>query len=198
MNAQQRRLLGGTFLILGGFWAAANVTHAQAPAQGPTRTSGADAAEREKIWNSPNMLRARAWLQDYCSKSAKVTPEMAKKYQSELEHMSAAQLQLWLLKFDHEEEQRQQQHAFWQQAHSQNLSRAMAATQAARQSYATINQEQSEAAGVAQQQINEQQEFTQSEQLNKQLESVGPYPYGYLNPGYGGIHFHYHLHPYAY
>ena len=122
---------------------------------------------------------------------------MAKKYQTELENMSAAQLQLWLLKFDHEEEQRQQQYSFWQQAHSHNLSRAMAANKAARQSYAAINQEQSEAAGEAQQQINEQQEFTQSEQLNKQLETMGPDPYGYY-PGYGGVHYHYHLYPYAY
>ena len=140
------------------------------------------------------MLRARAWLQDYCSKSAKVTPEMAKKYQSELEHMTASQLHLWLLKFDHEEEQHQQQYTFWQQAHSQNLTRAMAANQAARQSYAAINQEQSEAAGVAEQQINEQQQFTESEQLNKQMQMSGPYGYGYY-PGYGGVHFHYHLIP---
>jgi hypothetical protein len=198
MNSQLRKPVLGVLIVLGLFWAAVVATHAQAPAQRPTRATGAEEAERERIWNSPNMLRARAWLQDYCSKSAKVTPELAKKYQDELEHMSAAQLQLWLLKFDHEEEQRQQQYSMWQQAHSQNLSRAMAATRAARQSLADVNQEQSAAAGEAQQQINEQQQFTEDAQLNKQFETVGPYPYGYLNPGYGGVHFHYHLHPYAY
>src|SRR5688500_5954617 len=74
-------------------------------------------AEREQIWNSPNMLRARAWLADYCKSSAKVTPEMAKHYQDELAKMNPAQLKLWLLRFDHAEEQLQQRQALWQQAH---------------------------------------------------------------------------------
>jgi hypothetical protein len=197
MSAQQQRFVGGGLFVFGVICVAAIGSHAQAPAQGPNRASGAEAAEREQIWNSPNMLRARAWLQDYCSKSAKVTPAMAKKYQQELENMSAAQLKLWLLKFDHEEEQKQQQYAMFQQAHSQMLSRAMSATQAARQSLADINKEQTAAAGQAQQQIEEQEEFSQSEAQNKQLENVGPYPYGYYG-GYGGMHVHYHFHPYAY
>jgi len=152
-------------------------------------------AEREQIWNSPNMLRARAWLQDYCSKSARVTPEMARQYQTELQNMTPAQLKLWLLKFDHEEEQRQQQYAVFQQAHSRALSQAMAADRATQQSYAAINREQSQAAGEEQQQLNEQQQAEQTEQENKQIESAGPYgPYG--SPGYGGVHYHFHLYPY--
>src|SRR4051794_34589153 len=68
----------------------------------PTSPSNAQAiqAEREEIWNSPDMLRARAWLKDYCSKSPKVTPEMAKQYESELANMSPNQMRLYLMKFD--------------------------------------------------------------------------------------------------
>jgi hypothetical protein len=174
--------------------------HAQSPGRAGTSAAGSPAsmqAEREQIWNSPQMLRARAWLQDYCSKSAKVTPEMAKEYQTELENMTPAQLKVWLLKFEHEESQRQQQYAAWQQAHSASLSRAVAADRATQQSYAAINREESEAAGVAQQKINEQQEFSQTLQEEKRLGPVGPYGPGEY-AGYGGVHYHFHLYPYAY
>jgi hypothetical protein len=150
--------------------------------------------EREQIWNSPDMLRARAWLHDYCSKSAKVTPELAKHYQTELQNLSAAQMKLWLLKFNHEEEQRQQQHALWQQAHASALSQAQAANAATQRAYASIEQGETEAATQEQQQLNEQTQAAQDLQEAKQLEAVGPYgPYGY-----GGIHYHYHLYPYPY
>lgn len=205
MNAQRRKIISGLLVVIGVYSAAVMISHAQTSRQRGQSTSsnasqqGARAnmdAEREKLWNSPNMLRARAWLQDYCSKSAKVTPQMAKQYQQELANMSTSQLKLWLLKFDHEEEQRSQQQTLWQQAHASALSQAVAANKATQKSYADINKEQSEAAGQEQQQINEQREFSQSEAQNKELESVGPYPYNY--PGYGGTHYHYHLYPYGY
>ena len=63
MNVQQRNLICSLIVVGGLSWMAAVASHAQAP----PRTSGSEQAEREKIWNSPNMLRARAWLQDYCS-----------------------------------------------------------------------------------------------------------------------------------
>src|SRR5690348_7734177 len=71
-------------------------TTATAPAAtaapAPQKTQAELAAEREALWDSPDMLRARAWLKDYCSKSAKVTPEMAQAYQKELQTMSTTQL----------------------------------------------------------------------------------------------------------
>jgi hypothetical protein len=157
-------------------------------------------AERERIWNSPDMLRARAWLQDYCSKSTKVTPEQGRKYMQELANLTPSQMELWLLKHDHAEQQRQQGYAFWQQAHAAGLSQALAADRATQQAYARINQEQSEAAGVAQQQIDEQSQAAQTASEDKQLELNAPSgPFGtYAYPGYGGIHYHFHLYPYPY
>jgi hypothetical protein len=157
-------------------------------------------AERERIWNSPDMLRARAWLQDYCSKSAKVTPEQGRRYMQELANMTPSQMELWLLKHDHAEQLQQQQYAFWQQAHAAGLSQALAANRATQQAYAAINREQSEAAGVAQQQIEEQSQAAQAAGEEKQLELNAPYgPYGtYAYPGYGGIHYHFHLYPNPY
>jgi hypothetical protein len=155
------------------------------------------AADREQIWNSPNMLRARAWIQDYFSKSAKVTPEEARTYMRELENLTPVQMKLWLIKFDHEEEQRQQQYAFWQQTHAANLAQARAINQATQRAYADINREETEAAVQAQQQINEQRQASQEMAADKQLETYGR-PYGiYGNPyGYGELHYHYHLYPY--
>jgi hypothetical protein len=187
--------------------------HAQTTTQ-PARTfaDSADApaseaemkAEREKIWNSPAMLRARAWLQDYCSKSAKVTPEMAKRYQQELENMTPSQMEVWLLKFNEEEEQRQQQHAYWQQANEARLKQAMAFRQQTQQAYENINKAQTESALNAQQQINEQRENAQINAQNR-MEEMTPAPYYLRGPGYyggygpygdiGGTHYHYHLYP---
>jgi hypothetical protein len=172
------------------------------PGQNPSPAqSEANAnSEREKIWNSPGMLRARAWLQDYCSKSAKVTPEMAQKYQQELANMTPAQMELWLLKFNEQEEQRQQQRAFWEQGHALQLQRAQAVNAQVRQNYANINQAQSESAELAEGQIQEQREIAQINAQDRMGEMSG-YPYGpnfgpYGGYGYGGVHFHYHMYPY--
>src|SRR4029079_4631961 len=78
-------------------------------------------AERAKIWNSPAMLRARAWAQDYCSHSAKITPQEAKDYMVELQRMTPKQMKLWLLKFDEQEEMMQQQQAAFELSRQASL-----------------------------------------------------------------------------
>lgn len=155
--------------------------------------------QREQIWNSPNMLRARAWLQDYCSKSAKVTPEEAKTYMTELQNLTPTQMKLWLLKFDEQEEAQQQQTAFWQQAHAANISRAMKANQNTQKAYSSITQGETQAAMGEQQELNEQQQFQQNEAMNNSLNEqpapmgpVGAYGYGGYFPIYGGVHYHIH------
>jgi hypothetical protein len=159
-------------------------------------------AERAKVWNSPNMLRARAWLYDRISKSAKITPEEGRKYIKVLENMTPDEMKLWLLRFDQEEEQRQQQHAFWQQGQQALASRAIAAHRATRQAYANINQEETAAAQQEQGQLNEQTAARQERGFDNQFVPYGPNPYspyGYgLDPGYGGIHYHFHTYPYRY
>lgn len=144
------------------------------------------------------MLRARAWLQDYCSKSARITPEMAKRYQTELANLTPTQMELWLLKFDHAEEQKQQQTAFFQQANEIGLKQAAAAHRATQRSLSEFDQEQTQAANQEEQQIQEQREFSQSEVQENQPAPMGayyPYPAGW-NPGNGGLHLHYHYYGY--
>ena len=118
---------------------------------------------------------------------------------TELQNLTPAQMKLWLLKFDQEEESRQQQYAFWDQAHNAAMSRAMAADKATQNSYSAINKEENQAAAGEQQQLNTQAADVQSNEQTKQLEGSGPYgPYGPngYGAGYGGIHYHFHLYPY--
>jgi hypothetical protein len=188
-------LVAGTILF-----AAEIVSHAQLGGSSPRSTTAprqaslAENVEREQIWNSPNMLRARAWLADYCKSSAKVTPEMAKHYQDELAKMTPAQLKLWLLRFDHAEEQLQQRQALWQKAHDLSIQQALAANQATQRAYAAINQGENAAAGEEQQQLNIQAQDRENMAEAKQLETAAPYG-GVGYPGWGGIHYHYHLYP---
>ena len=91
--------------------------------------------------------------------------------------MSPNQMQLWLMKFDEEEQQRQQQYAMFQQANAAGLQQAMAAHRQTQQGYAAINQAETAAAQNAQGQINEQREAAQNAQENKKLDQSGPYPY---------------------
>lgn len=206
MNAQSCRLATNALIAASVTLAAALVATAQSPAP----TSGTSKpqsqaeinAEREKIWNSSDMLRARAWLQDYCSKSAKVTPEMAKAYQTELQNMSPTQLKLWLLKFDEQEEQRQQQYQMFQQANTAGLQQAMAAHKQTQQAYSALNQASTAAAQGEQADINAQRANAQSNAENKQIDQQTPYgyyggPYGGAFGGYGpyggGVQYHYHL-----
>jgi hypothetical protein len=182
-------------VALSGRAQAPNTTKTTTAAASPAATTPATMdAQREQIWNSPNMLRARAWLQDYCSKSAKVTPEEAKTYMAELQNLTPTQMKLWLLKFDEQEEARQQQTAFWQQAHAASMSRAVQANQNTQKAYASITQGETAAATEAQQQINEEQQFQQNEAMNNQSQAapIGPYGPGGYFPIYGGVHYHMH------
>lgn len=178
----------------------------QAVAQDTSVPAGMDPAAA-KIWTSPQMLKARQWLADYCAHSAKVTPAEAKQYMSELEGMSATQMKLWLLKFQEHDEIQQQQYQAWQKAHQAALSQAIAMQKSIRESYSNINRDETEAAETEQKKLNQQQqeEFQMAQDKMQELNTpgleapdyVGPY-LGYGYPGYGGlggIHYHFHIHP---
>jgi hypothetical protein len=203
MNARQKKIGGGLLVVVALCVAAELASHAQQPqrpsgtraAQPAAASAGSSAsmdAERAQIWNSPNMLRARAWLQEYCQTSAKVKPGEGQIYMNELQNMTPTQMKLWLFKFDEEEEAKQQQQQLWKEAHSAALKQAMAANRATQQSYAAINTEESEAAGEEQQQLNIQQADEQEMAADKQL---GPDGVDGIYPG-DGVHYHFHLYPY--
>ena len=207
MAANAHRIL--VFVVVPAVLLVCYLTASTASAQTPQSTAAAElvlenpknmSPESAKIWNSPNMLRARAWLYDRISKSAKIKPEEGRKYIEVLEKMSPDEMKLWLMKFDEEEEQRQQQYAFWQQGQQALAKRAMAANRATQQAYANINQEETAAAEQEQGQLNEQAAARQERGLDNQFAPYGPYPYSPYGYGFnpGGIQYHYHIYPYGY
>lgn len=180
--------------------------------------------QREALWNSPEMLRARAWVTDYCTNSKKMSPEEAKEYMTELEHLSSKQMKLWLLQYEHQQELYVQKesaqqvahraamaHAqaampsaqaqqMWEMQHRAGLAQAMAADRATQQAYGAIESEETQAAGEEQSQLNAQEAASRQMQMNKQAELNNPYPIygyggGYGGPwGYGGGNYHFHFH----
>jgi hypothetical protein len=86
-------------------------------------------AEREKIWNSPEMLSARAWLETYFERAAKISDEQAKKYMDGLRTMYPDQMKLWLVKFQADRESRKQQHESQRQVRNQTLAARQASPQ---------------------------------------------------------------------
>src|SRR3990172_2308309 len=196
MNVPRQRIVHTMLAVVAFCLAAVFATHRQSLAQfgggapqGQAQSTSSPAAmdaERAQIWNSPNMLQARAWLLRYCQTSAKVKPGDAQKFMTELENMTPAQMQLWLMKFDEEEQAKQQQQALWKQAHSAALSQAMAANRATQQSYTAIEQEETQSAGEEQQQLNIQQADEQEMAADKQL---GPVSTSGYDPG-DGVHYH--------
>lgn len=218
MNSPQKKLIGGMLIATAACLGVALSSHAQfrsSPAAPATTTTAASQPaatqpaatkpavpaaeatmdpERAAIWNSPNMLRARAWLQEYCATSAKVKPGEAQQYLNELQNMSATQMKLWLLKFDEEEDRKQQQNAFWQQAHAAALGQAKTSDAATQKSYAAVETEENAAANQEQSQLSEEEQNEQAMQDTKQSGPYTPYGQGYY-PG-GGIHYHFHIYPY--
>lgn len=179
---------------------------AAAPA---SASNAATAAEREKIWNSPTMLRARAWVQEYCQRSAKITPTEAQAYMTELQNLSPTQMKLWLLKFDHEEEMIRRQHADFNRSRQAGLNQAMSVDRTTQQAYGNINRDENEAAETAEQSYTTQQEQAAARGDAKQdeLSAEGTTEGGYFDPfggygyaplggyGYGAPHIHVHVYP---
>lgn len=175
---------------------------ATTPAPYHPGANAATDAEREKIWESPQMLRARAWVKDYCAHSAKITPAEAKEYEAELANLSPKQMKLWLLKFQHEEEMIQQQQSMFNNARQADVSQAMALHKQMKQSYADINKDETAAAKTAENSVKQQQEFAQQDSLQKTADQdaaatdmltqpFGGYG-GYGGYGYGDVHYHFH------
>lgn len=187
-----------------------NSTSRPQRASASSANSSNSAAEREKIWNSPTMLRARAWVQEYCQRSAKITPAEAQQYMKELENLTPVQMKLWLLKFDHEEAMNRQQQADFELARRASLRQAISVDKATQQDYSAINRDENEAAATAEQSIQTQaQEASAREQAKQDQTAVdasnmdsfyggyggyGLYP-GYGLGGYGAApHIHIHVH----
>jgi hypothetical protein len=152
-------------------------------------------AERQKIWNSAAMLRARAWLEDYFEKSARITPKEAQEYRQHLEAMTPVQMKLWLMQFEEREQQRKQAEAAWQQAQQFSLQQNEAAIRA--QQRALANPAPSGAAFQEEQRQGGQQALQNQMILQQKYGTPNLYsPYGFYP--YGAYPFFYGVGPYPY
>jgi hypothetical protein len=177
--------------------------------------------EREEIWNSPEMLRARAWLKEYTSRSKKVKPEQAKEYMTELENLTPAQMRLWLLNFEEQQEWQAQQQAAFEAARRTSVDYALGMQRQTRQAETQFNREQTVGAQMAQQSMIAQHQSAQQRgaELSMQREAAateGRFPSSYAwldsspwgpyagyplggpdDPGarFGHYHIHYHAAP---
>lgn len=189
---------------------ASSQTSTTTPAPYPNPTQGMS-PEQLKIWNSPTMLRARAWVQEYCQRSAKITPEEANQYMAEMEHMTPVQMKLWLLKFQDEEDMIRQQQAAFNVSRQADVGQASGIHQAEQQAEADINRDETAAAQNAQDSLNAERDAANERLLQKSSDRnaaataqstmplyMGGYPFGYSRwgafPAAGEVHYHVHYH----
>jgi hypothetical protein len=167
----------------------------------PAADKKAEDAAREKLWDSPEMLQARAWLENYFRLTKKYSPEKAAAYRQALKNMSAAEMELWLIKFEHDRQMSRDREAAWEQQHRAAVARDEAQLARERQALQSVNRGNNQAAAAEENAITRQRQeaernFRQNEADASQLldEYNRPYtPYFYYG-GYGPTSVHYHFH----
>lgn len=171
-------------------------------------------AQREAVWNSPEMLRARAWFADYLKNDKSITPDEAKQMQAELERLTPAQMKLFMVRHEYEYQQQQKQLAamrqnhipagldspaairaqqmWFQTMHKASLNQAYGQEKSERREFSDINRDESEAAGEEQKQLNTQAAAEREAGQEKEGELNAPGVidsewggYGYGYPGVG-------------
>ena len=67
-----------------------------------TQTSPEMKAKQQEIWQSREMIEARAWLEDHFRRSAQISDAQGKQYLASLESLPPDQMQIWLINFQRE------------------------------------------------------------------------------------------------
>lgn len=191
-----------------------DLAHAQS-----TGTSGSTDAEHEAAWNSPEMLRARAWVTDYTKNNPALSEAEAAQHMQAMISMTPQQMKLFAAMHDsttkghpavHTQQVHQQalqsaqqaaaaQKWWMQNVHKAEMQRAMQANKATQQSYSNIASEETAAANQEESQLKAEQAAARENQdakldeLNSPaLDSVNyPYQWG----GYPGTNYHFHFYP---
>jgi len=139
MNADRIGLVSVTLFALVGVLVAglavAQNPAAKKPGQVSQTQAGAPystddtATESRAIWESQEMLEARAWLDNYFRLSAQISDAQAKKFMAELRAMTPDQMRLWLVKFHQERDRRAAEGKRFRQANRKALEIQMASPQ---------------------------------------------------------------------
>ena len=116
----------------------------------PTETED---AERDKVWDSPKMVDARLFMDEYFAVSAQATPEEAREFRAQLEAMSADELRAWLAKFLYERQGHAQLTAANDKTRQYKLAVAQAARRRRQDSNERFNRSVRQGAGLAQSRV---------------------------------------------
>jgi hypothetical protein len=132
----------------------------RAPYEGQPAPEGIE-TERARIWNSPDMLKARQWIADNGRLSRRVTTQQTNQYLSRLQGMSPEQMQDWLKRFKAHQAAIARGHAIDVAARRTAIGQALVRQDARRQAFENINSGQTAAAMTQRFSLANQQEFAQ-------------------------------------
>ena len=129
-------------------------------------------AARDKIWNSPEMKRARAWVDDYLRVTNKYTPEQKAAYKKHLALLTAPQMEMWLVRFEHDQNVAKRKESGFQSARNAGLARDEAAIKQNRKELSDIEKGENTAAADEEKRLKSEQTFARSMYKQKQREAT--------------------------
>jgi hypothetical protein len=158
---------------------------------GPALSESQLEAQRIKIWESPAMKEARAYVEEYGRRSKQFSQADAEQYLAKLRQMSPTEMRQWLDRFAARQERNARAAAVAKAARQTAVEQAVSRLQAVQQSYDSFNQGQTEGANVARNQLATQQQLAGDMSAAKQADRLAiltqqfagnPYRWIYMPP----------------
>ena len=129
-------------------------------------------AARNKIWNSQEMKKARAWVDDYLRVTNKYTPEQKVAYKKHLASLTAPQMEMWLMRFEHDQDVAKRRESGFQAARNAGLARDEAAIKQNQKELSDIDKGENTAAADEEKRLKSEQTFARSMYKQKQREAT--------------------------
>ena len=144
----------------------------QVSTPGGQTVSAKEREKRDKIWNSPEMKKARAWVDDYLRVTNKYTPEQKAEYKKHLALLTAPQMEMWLMRFEHDQDAAKRRESGFQAARNAGLARDEAAIKQNRKELSDIEKGENTAAADEEKRLKSEQTFARSMYKQKQREAT--------------------------
>ncbi len=129
-------------------------------------------SDRDKVWNSPEMLWARAWMEEYFRVSKKYTPEQKKEYRKHLASMTAPQMELWLMQFEEERQVAAKKNEAEKQNRAVRTTRGLAEIRNQQNILKNIEKDEHKQAAQQEKTINQDRQFARSMYKQQQREAA--------------------------
>jgi hypothetical protein len=119
----------------------------------PQPATQVQAAERQQLWDSDQMVQARLYMEDYFAASAQVSEQEVQEFWNELDRMTAAELKIWLARFTRGRQQRARLRDASDQVREYRLAKAEEARARDRQINAQFNRLVRQGANLSQSRV---------------------------------------------